>query len=313
MSVTEPVQPGVETVNQEKYYGCIPLDKADTIVTEGGSPTVVDYIVRDASGVPVDLSGLFNQDNPGGEDDPNGLFIGFALADNTLVSKQPVPGTVTDAKNGRVQFTLPDFIIDVPCLYSFWTAVGAKETAPSSGRYLYIAPKKGIVLVEWTPFNAHFRNCPVKHRVVPALEDIRRTLDDFEGKNDLLGQVEFSNDDIVHAMVNPIRIFNEMPPRLQRFRYGLMTFPYYHQWVQGTAAELLRIAAMHYTRNKLLTSHGGLQGDEKNRDKEYLQYASAYMQEFREFCRLKKHELNFSGGQGWGTLHSDYIFQQHWR
>ena len=306
-------EPGVVTQNEDRYYGCIPYDKSNTIVVEGGAPSTVVYQVRESNGTPVDLTSLFDRERPGGEDDPNGLFLRFAVADNTQVARTSEQATILDAKTGKVQFELPDYVYDMPCIYTFHLAVGEKKTWYENARPLYIAPGKGVVLVEWTPFVRHNDRCPMPHRVVPAVEDIRRKLDDFLGKNDLMAQVEYSADDIVNAMILPVRMFNEMPPRLARFQYSLMTFPYYEYWVLGTAAELLRLSVIHYVRNKLLSSHGGLTGDEKGRDREYLQLAQMYRDEFREWARFKKHELNFSAGQGWGTLHSDYIFRQHWR
>jgi len=297
--------------NEDKYYGCIPYDKSNTVIVEGGAPSTVVYQIRSGTGAPVDLTGLFDKENPSGEQDRNGLFLRFAVADYTLVAKQAERGTVLDAKNGMVQFALPEYVYNIPCIYSFHLAVADKETYPRDDRPLYVAPGKGIVLVEWTSFVTH--QCSMRHRVVPAVEDIRRKLDDFLGKNDLMAQVEYSADDIANAMILPVRIFNEMPPRLSRFQYTLMDFPYYEYWVLGTAAELLRLSVVHYVRNKLLSTHGGLQGDEKARDREYLQLAEMYKDEFRQWARLKKNELNYSGGQGWGTLHSDYVFLNRWR
>jgi hypothetical protein len=97
------------------------------------------------------------------------------------------------------------------------------------------------------------------HRIVPAIEDVRRKMDDFIGKNDLLDQVEYSTDDIVNAMAWPVAKFNELPPRLCRYRFTLMNFPYYDSRLTGTACELLRISVFHLTRNKLLSAHGGIQ------------------------------------------------------
>jgi hypothetical protein len=174
------------------------------------------------------------------------------------------------------------------------------------GMTQHVFPGRGLLLVEWSPWMEHLESCPVKHRTIPTLDDVRRRLDDFVGKNDLLRQYEFSADDIAHAMIRPVYIFNEEPPRLRRFQYALATFPFYENWVQGTAAELLQVAVHHYVRNKLLSNHGGIQGDEKGRDKEYAHLAGVAREEYLQWVRRKKHELNYSAGQGWGTIHSEY-------
>ena len=175
-----------------------------------------------------------------------------------------------------------------------------------SGATKYVLPGRGALLVEWSPWMSHLGRCPNLHRTVPTLEDVRRRLDDFIGKNDLLKQYEFSADDIVHAMIRPVYIFNEEPPRLRNFQYTLATFPFYENWVHGTAAELLYMAVFHYIRNKMISSHGGIEGDEKRRDRDYLGMAQMYKEDYIRWVHGKKRELNFSMAQGWGQIHSDF-------
>jgi hypothetical protein len=304
-------EPGVATQNSETYYGCVPLEKSNAVIVGGGAPATIEYQIRDAQGAPVDLSSFFDQNDPGGEKDRNGLFIRFAVADNTLIAKRSEQGHVIDARLGKVQFPLPDYVYDIPCIYTFHFAVGDRQTYPVTGRPVWVAPGRGVLLVEWTPFVTHNDRCPMKHRVVPAVEDIRRKLDDFTGKNDLMAQVEYSTDDIVNAMIWPVAKFNELPPQLRRYKFTLMNFPYYENWLIGTASELLRLSVIHLTRNKLLSSHGGITGDEKNRDQEFLRLATQYREEFLQWARLCKSQLNIN--QVGGTLYSNYVFRQHWR
>jgi hypothetical protein len=154
----------------------------------------------------------------------------------------------------------------------------------------------------------HLKHCRHLHRIVPSLEDVRRKLDDFVSKNDLLQQVEFSSDDIVNAMIRPVSLFNSTPPKLKRRTFTVATFPYYDEWVLGTASELLRIAAFHYTRNKLLSQHGGISGDEKQRDRDYLQLSELYRREYKNWIYLEKDTWNGRYDQGFGTLHSPYLW-----
>ena len=269
----EILDPGVVSTNADTFYGCVPADKSNTVIIDGGSPSTVVYTIRDASGNPVDLSKFFNENDPGGEDDPNGVFVRFTIADESAVFKHNVQAYVLDAVNGKIQYDIPEQIYDIPCIYHFYTAVANKDKFLSSGKTLYSAPNKGRLLVEWTPFVIHGSKCAMKHRVVPSIEDVRRKLDDWSSKNNLLNQVEYSADDVVNALIWPVREFNETPPRLRRYNYSLADFPYFEQWVLGAASELLRLSVIHYTRNKLLSSHGGITGDEKNRDTQYLQLA----------------------------------------
>ncbi len=61
------------------------------------------------------------------------------------------------------------------------------------------------------------------------------------------------------------------------------------------------------TRVRFAVSHGGKSGDEKGRDKEYMQLAQMFKEEYLRWVNLKKSELNYSIGQGWGTVHSEYV------
>ena len=291
----------VVTQNDDTYYGCIPYDKTNTVVLNGGAPSTVEFQVRDGSGAPVDLSYWFPPDVPVEEQDS--IFsVRMAFADNSIVAKADIIGNILDPVFGKIQFELPKYVYDMPCIYFFYSSVKHRE----SGAVQHVFPGRGVLLVEWSPWMEHLAHCPVKHKTVPTLEDVRRRLDDFIGKNDLLKQYEFSADDIVHAMIRPVYLFNEEPPRLRRFQYTLATFPFYENWVQGTAAELLQTATFHYVRNKMMSNHGGIQGDEKGRDREYMQFAQMYKEEYIQWVRRKKTELNYSPGQGWGTTYSGY-------
>jgi hypothetical protein len=292
--------------NSDPFYGCIPLEKSNTFVVSGGAPAILEYQIRDAQGVSVDLSPFFPAEAEG--EGTNAVFIRFAVADRTAVASQYEKAVVTEPKYGKIQIELPEYVYNIPCIYAFYAAVGDKTTFPVDRKAKCVLPGRGVLLVEWSPFMEEVLSVRRVHRVVPSLEDIRRKLDDFTGKNDLLQQVEFSADDIVNAMVRPVHIFNEKFVTLRNYTYSLTTFPYYDNWIIGTAAELLGIAVMHYTRNKLLSSHGGIDGDEKRRDNEYLRLAEMYKQEYLNWVREKKMELNAGIGQGWGTLHSDYFY-----
>ena len=105
------LEPGVVTSNQDTYYGCVPLDKTNTVVIDGGAPATVVYTIRDASGNPIDLSKFFIQSDPNGEDNENGLFIKYSVADGTQVSKFVEQGYVLDAEKGKVQFNIPELVL----------------------------------------------------------------------------------------------------------------------------------------------------------------------------------------------------------
>jgi hypothetical protein len=292
--------------NAETFYGCIPFDKSNTFVITGGAPASLIYQIRNSDGTPVDLSSFFPTENP--EEGENGFFVRFAVADKSSVANRYETAQIIDLKQGKIQIELPDYVYNIPCIYLFHVSIANKKTFPVTRKAIYIAPGRGVVLVEWSVFMTHLERCHYPHRVVPSLEDVRRKLDDFTSKNDLLQQVEFSADDIVNAMIRPVSLFNSTPPKLKRYTFTVASFPYYDEWVIGTAGELLRIAAIHYVRNKLMSQHGGIAGDEKQRDRDYLQLAQLYQHEYQNWVCLEKDTLNSRYDQGFGTLHSPYLW-----
>jgi hypothetical protein len=284
----------------DTYGGCIPYDKANAFVLPGGAAEEIVFQFRDASGNPTDISKWFNIDNP--NIGSNGVYARFSLADYSRILKYPVKTYIVDPTVGKVQFTLPPAVYKNSCIYSFQLSVCPHNLQRDP---LYISHNRGVVLIEWTPF---LHDNPASKRIVPLLEDVRRRLDDFTGKNDLLEETEYSADDILHAMVSPVRWFNEDEPELRQFRYTVADFPFYENWVHGTAAELLRRTVPHLVRNKLMAQHGGVAGDEKNRDRDYAQMSQQYIEEYRRWARSKKQGLNYRPDNGWGTIYSDYAF-----
>jgi hypothetical protein len=280
------------------YNACIPYDKANAFAVPAGAPESLIWQFRNADGTPVDLSKWFDLDDP--NNGTNRIYGNFAFADYAMVLKKPVRCTVLDPAAGKIQITLPPAVYNNPCIYVFQAKITPKGLNKDP---LYISHNRGILLVEWSPF-LHDRT----QKIVPTLEDIRRKLDDFVGKNDLTNEVEYSADDIMYAMVSPVRWFNEEGVHLRRFTFNVSNFPFYENWVTGTAAELLQRAISHLIRNKLQVTHGNITGDEKNRDREYTQMAAAYIDEYKQWARAKKNNLNYSMGQGWGTAYSDYAF-----
>jgi hypothetical protein len=280
----------------DTYNGCIPYDKdPGTVILTGGAEADVVYQIRNSRGEPVDLSSFFS--------DPNDILaVRFCYADNSRISVAEMTGEVIEAATGKVKFTLPKVIYDHSCIYFFYFSIREQITLPD-GSITYsdvkkAIPGRGILLIEWSPWMDPDQHC------VPAIQDIRRKLDDFVSKNDLLNQYEFTTDDIVHAIARPVHIWNETPPDLRRYRYTIGNFPYYDYWIIGVVGELMEIASIHYMRNKLQSNHGGISGDEKNRDQQYLMYAQKYKKEFLDFVIAKKRESN---NQGFGVIHSRYI------
>jgi hypothetical protein len=69
-------------------------------------------------------------------------------------------------------------------------------------------------------------------------------------------------------------------------------------------SSLYNKAALRYARSKLLINHGGIQGDDLARDRDYFQIAQMYEQKWTQWAPVKKSEMNQN--QFLGTAHSYY-------
>jgi hypothetical protein len=129
-----------------------------------------------------------------------------------------------------------------------------------------------------------------------TVNEVRMQLRDTLVENQLLGQFEFDDTEIVHSIVQPIMYWNEIPPPIGY--HTPYTFPYRYHWLRGTVANLLKIGAAWYLRNKMQTAHGGIQEDVLNRNREYTELAQLYDGEWKQFVEAKKVEINIQGGYG---------------
>jgi len=135
-----------------------------------------------------------------------------------------------------------------------------------------------------------------------TLGEIRTEIWDHAVQNDLLDDVQFRDADLLHAMIQPIRYWNEVPPPVGS--YTAANFPFHYWWLQATVAHLLKMAAHWYRRNKLKASHGGVTVDAKNKDQEYYVIAKDIEKEWKEFVLVRKASIN--AGLASGSVGSVY-------
>ncbi len=110
--------------------------------------------------------------------------------------------------------------------------------------------------------------------------------------NTLLEDVEFSDTEIAFAITRPVDEWNDSPPEVRIYSYA--TFEYRSAWLKATIGYLLASAAMHYARNQLAYSAGGLTIDDKNKANPYLVLSDKLLSEWKLFIGAKKREINMS-------------------
>ena len=127
-------------------------------------------------------------------------------------------------------------------------------------------------------------------------------LRDTVTENDLLDDVEYDDAEILFAVVQPVREWNEAPPPVAFFNCA--TFPYKHHWMKAITAELMRTAANHYLRNKMQSNQAGLALNDRDKNREYLELSQLYRQEWKDFVTREKIRIN--ANLAMGTVLSDY-------
>jgi hypothetical protein len=189
--------------------------------------------------------------------------------------------SVSSVDKGLVDVFIPANIMGQPGLHLAGIQVYNLEgkLITQNPRYLEITPSTISV------------NRPI------TIAEVRFALRDYPEANNLLNDVEFSDNEIAYCITRPVDRWNSMLPDVGR--YDVHTFPWHDMHVNATIAELLKIAGYHYMRNQLPYSSGGLSVDDKNKGPAYMQMAQQELAKFEQFCMERKLEANIMGGFVW--------------
>jgi hypothetical protein len=275
------------------HEGCAVLTKRRALSVSKGMCGLAEWTMRWPDGQTADLSDCFPESSisESGSVDDTGLTIAvrFQGADGGCILAE-VDAELVNASQGLIRFMIPEAVCQMSGVYQFQAAV-----LQDGGNVVF--SDSGLISVEHGMWgNTDQLTGP------PTLEEIRMHLRDRAVENDLLADVEFDDVEILSAIVQPVRYWNEQLPPLPP--YSVATFPFRHNWRNAIVAELLFMAAHHYVRNKMQAQSGGLSIDDKNKDKDYLAIAAHYKQEWQQFVIMKKMSINANGF--YGSMGSSY-------
>jgi len=208
---------------------------------------------------------------------------------------------VTDPEIGQVRVPIPPQIFNKPGIYAFSVGIMTPDCPGSPS--MPIAISKGVCMIEPSGFflGNNAGNC-----YMPTIDDVRRKIDDFQAKNDLSKSVEYSDYDILYALIRAVFKWNETPPFAEWLVFNCSNYPFNDLWVEGAAAELFFASAVHYLRNKMQIQSGGLSADVKNRDREYLAMATQLRQEYLDKYSKAKYAVN--NDVQYGIIASPYSY-----
>lgn len=276
---------------------CPVLTKERAAICQQGVATTVEWQLRDSNGNPIDLTACDTQADSatsldseivkwGGE-----VVVRFADAIMPLGCTAVVNGTVVDGPNGLVRFVLPAAVYNEANIYQ--CSIGISNLA---GEIVHVT--SGLISVERSLFG-------FQDQVYgpPTLQEIRLQIRDTVVENSLLAAIEYSDAEIIYSLTRPLREFLETPPPITQ-QYTAKNFPWHNAWLNATIANLLKIAADSYRRNRLATQQGGVVIDDKNKEAPYMQAALLLSQEWKEFVIRKKAQLNAENAMG--SIRSGY-------
>lgn len=264
------------TAEDAQRFGCPVKTKTRTVIISTGHAATVHWEMRDAAGAAIDLTSC---------DEAEVEVRIMDVLGRCYSGVKTVTGDILDADSGIVSFTPPSEIYSQPGIYRFDIAIKVDDVV----RFV----NNGWLSVENNLFSA-----AAYEQGPPTLGDIRIQLRDIWVENNLRGEVEFSDAEIMHSLIQPVRYWNEIPPDI--VRYTTANFPYRYHWLMATVANLLLVSAQWYMRNKAGIQAGGASINDMDKDQPYAALALRLREEYQQFVRDKKIEINIS--QGWGSM-----------
>jgi len=198
-------------------------------------------------------------------------------------------GLGTDVAAGTVDFILTAQNTAKPGIYvATLVALDGDDVQVATDYWLEIAPVVG-----------YRSNGPL------TLAELRLELRDLcPEMNELLGDFEYSDDELAHCIFRPIDEFNCAYQPVTRYTPNTFPREYRYAWLEAAAGYALRMAATLYAREQLAYSAGGLSIDDKNKLREYTQMSRDRLAEWKSFTIHTKTKIN--NARGWGSLGSGY-------
>jgi len=131
----------------------------------------------------------------------------------------------------------------------------------------------------------------------PTIAEVRLFLrDSGNAESYLLDNFKFDDAEIALAIMLPVQYWNEIPPPVNRF--NTMNFPFRYHWLHAISGHLMNMVAEHQRANHLEYSAGGVSVNDKNKELNYSQIAHLRLEEYKQFVRAKKIEINIRSGYG---------------
>lgn len=266
---------------------CPILTRIKAFIVDEGHCAVLEHVFRNRDGNPYDLTVQEVSESVSINPAQRVVLrlkeiLGTAAARSKVYE---IEGEITDGANGVVRAELTDEIVKRAGIYQLsWAYLEADRVTRIN---------EGLLSIERSLWG-DLAETPKHITGPPTINEIRmHIMDSSPNENFLLDEVEFADEQIVTAIIKPIQHFNEVNPPLRRI-FTTHDFPWKKHWLDAATGYLLRFAAHNYRRNRLGVNAGGVAIDDQNKEREYMAAAQLLLDEWKEFVKLKKLELNMA-------------------
>lgn len=289
---------------------CKILTRLKAFLVDQGVTATIEHVFRDKQGRPADLSAYLaaatsESGSASSSSSPAGTIkvrVKEWLGHGVSAARNPIwdiYGDAVDPARGVVRFELEPEVVEHAGIYDLNFAVMNESGRP-------VAIDRGILSVEKSMF-AVDPDLTRRDLGPPTIQEVRmRLMDSSRNENLLLDDVEFKDEQILMAMWEPIRLWNETPPPIETFT--TRTFPFRGAWIQGVLAQLHLMMANHFRRNVFRQATGGT--NDKDKEREYMAEGQRLWQEYTAWLSNKKVSLNLKRFAG--SSRSAYSTRNGW-
>lgn len=303
---------------KESVTGVTLLTKTRAFNIKGKQKATLRYTLRDVSGSPVDLreclclpttsssSSLSADDAPVSSSSseaacPN--YIEFRLQEyltrggcDPIYIKVIREATIVDAENGVVEVELTPDDTSVPGVY-FGQFALVERAESEDVDPVVLFTNSFYVYIGRDLYTGNLTGDGGSRLGPPSISEIRMHLRDTEpSESFLLDNLKFDDAEIAQAIYLPVEEWNEMPPPIGT--YSTSSFPFRYHWLMAIAGHLFLVVAEHQRANNLAYSASGVSVNDMNKAPDYEQAAARRLQQWREWMRRKKAEINLSNAYG---------------
>lgn len=298
------------TPEVSRYYSELTLARMRSVKIRVGQHARIEWTVVDSKGFPIDLTECGFPDGDGSSSSlssssfssqstapGSGEEVGFRfrIRENLSLGIDPLPPqtefavSLVDAAKGKVRITLDKKATALPGVY--FGELGVFDFYNTDDEIMLFS-NVFYVIIERGQFGAKHAPGP------PTIAEVRLHLrDSGPEENLLLDNIKFDDAEIALAIGRPLDYWNEIPPPLS-VRATTQNFPYRYHWLEAICANLFFMAAENFRANNLTYSAAGVQVNDQNKMPDYQRAGERRMQEWKEFVRRKKAEINLSGAYG---------------